>query len=297
MTGRSGLIGRALTSVLEAHGYEVVPAVRTVENARSGGVFWSPTEGFSDVRTIEGIDAVVHLAGENIATGRWTKAKKRKIRESRVQGTRTLCEALSRMVEPPHVLVMASAVGYYGDRAGACLTEESPPGQGFLADVVREWEEATRAAEKAGLRVVFMRLGAVLSEKGGALRKMLLPFRLGLGGRMGTGRQFMSWISIDDAVRAFLHALEVETLRGPVNTVAPTPVTNLAFTRALGRALHRPTILPLPAPLARIALGEIADELLLSSCRVLPRKLETSGFRHEHPTIEGALEILVERIG
>lgn len=297
MTGRSGLIGCALTTVLESQGHEVVPAVRKIEPTAPGSVFWSPIKGFADVQQIEGMDAVVHLAGENIASGRWTRARKREIKESRILGTRTLCEALSNLNRPPRVLVMASAVGYYGDRGDEVLTEESSPGRGFLADVVREWEAAAFAAEEAGLRVVFMRLGAVLSEKGGALRKMLLPCRLGLGGRLGSGRQFMSWIAIDDVVRAFCHAIETESVRGPVNTVAPNPVTNLVFMRTLGRVLHRPTFLPLPAPVARIALGEIADELLLASCRAIPAALEASGFRHAHATIDEALGALVGRTG
>ncbi len=295
MTGHSGLVGTALSDLLENHGHTVVPAVRSERRMGPGRVLWTPETGFAEPHALEGVDAVVHLAGENIAAGRWTEARKRRIRESRILGTRSLSEALARRDRPPRALVMASAVGFYGDRGDAILTEASPAGRGFLAEVVQEWEAAASVATAAGLRVVFMRLGAVLSEKGGALRKMLLPFRLGLGGRIGSGRQYMPWITLRDAARAFLFALETETLRGPVNVVAPSPVTNLAFTRALGRVLHRPTFLPLPAPVARIVLGEIAEELLLASCRAVPRILRESGFPHDHADLEESLEALLRR--
>jgi hypothetical protein len=238
---------------------------------------------------------VVHLAGENIASGRWTSRRKAEIRRSRVEGTRRLCESLARLARPPKVLVSASAIGFYGDRRDEILREDTPPGTDFLAGVCREWEAATEAASRAGVRVVQVRFGVILSPAGGALKQMLLPFKLGMGGRIGNGAQFMSWITLDDAVGATNHALITGSLVGPVNAVAPAPVTNSEFTRTLARVLRRPALAPIPAFAARLAFGELADALLLSSARVIPTKLEGSGYRFRHPELESALKHLLGR--
>jgi len=248
-----------------------------------------PRGGFA---VAEGCDGVVHLAGENIA-GRWTPAKKRKIHESRKRGTQTLCDALAPMAKRPRVLVCASAIGIYGDRGEEWITEESETGRGFLADVCRDWEAATESAARAGVRVVNLRIGVVLSPRGGALGKTLLPFKLGVGGVVGDGRQYWSWIEIDDLVAVILHALTDERLRGPVNAVAPNPVTNREYTKTLGRVLRRPTMLPLPAFVARLAFGEMADAVLLAGARVQPKRLQAAGYRFRFPQLEGALRHLL----
>jgi uncharacterized protein (TIGR01777 family) len=249
-----------------------------------------------DPSRFDGVDAVVHLAGENIAAGRWTSARKAEIRQSRVEGTRRLCEALARLAQPPRVFVSASAIGFYGDRGAQTLTEESGAGSGFLPDVCREWEAATEPASQAGIRVVNLRFGMVLSPAGGALQKMLPPFKLGLGGRIGSGAQFMSWIAIDDAVGAIHQALSAESLRGPVNAVAPTPVTNAEFARTLARILRRPAFMPVPQFAARLAFGEMADALLLASARVMPVRLQESGYHFRFPELEGALRHMLRRV-
>jgi hypothetical protein len=235
----------------------------------------------------------VHLAGDNIASGRWTAAKKASIRNSRVQGTTVLCEALAQLVKPPKVLLSASAIGYYGDRGATTLREESPPGTGFLAEVCQAWEAATAPAVQRGIRVVYLRFGMVLSAAGGALAKMLTPFRLGLGGVVGTGKQYMSWIALDDVLGVIPHALSTETLHGPVNVVAPQAVTNQEFTTALGQVLRRPTKLPMPAFAARLLFGEMADALLLASTRVAPVRLLASGYTFHYPELEEALQHLL----
>jgi hypothetical protein len=235
----------------------------------------------------------VHLAGDNIASGRWTAVKKASIRTSRVQGTTVLCEALAQLVNPPKVLLSASAIGYYGDRGETTLREESPPGTDFLAEVCQAWEAATAPAVQRGIRVVRLRFGIVLSPAGGALAKMLTPFRLGLGGVVGTGKQYMSWITLDDVLGVIHHALNTETLQGPVNAVAPQPVTNQEFTSTLGKVLRRPTRLPLPAFAARLLFGEMADALLLASTRVVPARLVTSRYTFRHPALEEALQHLL----
>lgn len=249
----------------------------------------------TDLSRLNGVDAVVHLAGENIASGRWTKAKKERIRDSRVNGTRNLCESLSLLPEPPRVLVCASAIGYYGDRGEIALTEADQPGRGFLPEVCTAWERATKPATDEGIRVVNLRIGIVLTPEGGALQQMLLPFQLGLGGKVGNGRQYWSWISLPDLVRAIQFAIETESLSGAVNAVAPNPVTNEVFTQKLGRVLRRPTLVPLPAFAARLVLGEMADDLLLSSIRVVPQKLQNAGFEFEHPELERALRAVLNR--
>jgi uncharacterized protein len=294
VTGASGLIGSALVSFLTAGGHGVTRLVRSQPKPGEKAVRWDPMAGSIDASAFERIEAVVHLAGENIAQ-RWTAAKKAMIRDSRVKGTQVLCAALAGLATPPKVLVSASAIGYYGDRGAEILTEESPPGTGFLADVCRDWEAATEPARQHGIRVVRLRLGVVLSPAGGALAKLLPPFRAGLGGVLGSGRQYMSWIALDDAVGAIQHAIATDALQGPTNAVAPQTVTNHEFTKTLGEVLGRPTVLPLPAFAARLMFGEMADELLLASARVQPAKLLASGYGFRYPELEGALRHLLAR--
>ena len=289
ITGASGLVGSALAPLLTTGGHQVKRLVRRKDPQRSDEILWDPASGKLDAAALEGFDAVVHLAGENIAGGRWNEKRKARIRDSRIQGTRLLSEALAKLKNPPQTLVCASAIGYYGDRGTEVLDEESPAGVGFLSDVCRDWEAASSAAEKAGIRVVRLRFGVILSPAGGALKQMLLPFKLGVGGRVGSGEQYMSWITLDDAVGAIHHALQTESLRGAVNAVAPNPVTNAQFTKSLGSAIHRPTVFPMPAFAARLAFGELADALLLSSTRVRPVKLLASGYAFRQSEIEPAL--------
>jgi hypothetical protein len=258
-------------------------------------VAWDPARGLAEPARLNGVDAVVHLAGANIAAGRWTPARKAEIRQSRVEGTRSLCEALARLAHPPRVLASASAVGYYGDRGAETLTEDSAAGTGFLADVCRAWEAATQPASRAGIRVVNLRFGMILTPAGGALGKMLLPFKLGAGGRIGSGEQFMSWITLDDAIGAVHHALCEESVRGPVNVAAPAPVSNAEFTRTLARVLRRPALFPLPAFAARLLFGEMADALLLGSARVVPARLQAAGYGFRLPELEGAIRHLLGR--
>ncbi len=272
LTGANGLVGSALIPELTAAGHSVTRL--------SHSQAWPELAGH---------DAVVHLAGDNVASGRWTPEKKARIRDSRVQMTRRLCEAVARLASPPRVAVCASAVGFYGHRGGEILREESAPGADFLAEVCRDWEAATKPATDAGIRVVNLRFGVVLSTTGGALAKMLTPFKLGLGGVIGDGRQWMSWITLDDAISVVSRALTDGTLRGPVNAVTPQPVTNREFTKTLGRVLCRPVLFPLPAFVARLTLGEMADALLLSSQRVEPAKLTASGYHFRFPELDGAL--------
>jgi uncharacterized protein (TIGR01777 family) len=243
---------------------------------------------------LEAHDAVVHLAGEDIAAGRWTQARKHVIRESRIHGTRLLCETLASLAQKPRVLIAASGVGYYGNHEpDHPVDETSPRGSGFLSDLVRDWEQATTPAKAAGTRVVYTRFGIVLSPRGGALAKMLPPFKMGLGGKVGSGRQVMSWIALDDVPSALLHIIEHDALSGPVNVVSPHAVTNAEFTRILGHVLGRPAILPLPAFAARLLFGEMADALLLGGARVLPKRLEGSGYPFAYPRLEPALHHLL----
>ena len=290
VSGASGLIGSALVPALAGEGHQVLRLVR--RPPRRDEASWDPVTGVVDPAALAGADALVHLAGENIA-GRWTAGRKRRIRASRVEVTRSLCETLARSASRPGVLVCASAIGYYGDRGTEPLTEDSAPGHGFLADVCRDWEAATGPAAQSGIRVVNVRFGVVLSPRGGALAKVLLPFRLGLGGVVGNGRQFWSWVALEDVVGAIRHALVTDRLRGPVNVVAPNPVPNSEFTRTLGRVLRRPTIFPLPAPAARLLLGEMADALLLASAQVQPIRLEGSGYPFQFRDLEPALRSLL----
>jgi uncharacterized protein (TIGR01777 family) len=296
LSGASGLVGSALAPFLTTGGHRVVRLVRRPEAVNAAAILWSPETGIANPDALEGLDAVVHLAGESIASGRWTPQKKAAIRDSRVQGTRVLCEALAKLQQPPQVLVCASAIGYYGDRGDACLQEDSAPGDDFLARVCRDWEAATAPASDRGIRVVNLRQGIILSLSGGALPKMLTPFQLGAGGMIGDGRQYMSWITLDDVIGAIHHAIVTETLQGPVNAVAPEAVTNHMFTRTLGKVLKRPTLLPMPATAARLAFGEMADALLLSSARVKPSKLQDTGYLFRHRTLESGLRHVLGRV-
>jgi len=297
VSGSTGLVGSEVVTVLSAAGHGVVRLVRrTPAPGETSVLRWDPVKGEIDAAGLEGLDAVVHLAGENIASGRWTAARKAAIRDSRVNGTRFLCEALAGLARPPKTLVCASAIGFYGDGGEDELTEESPAASGFLPGVCREWEAASGPAARKGIRVVGLRIGVVLSPNGGALSRMLPLFRTGLGGVIGSGRQYVSWVALDDLPLIVLHALQRGDLSGPVNAVAPRPVTNREFTEALGKALSRPTPLPVPAFALRLAVGgEMADALLLASARVLPRRLEETGYRFRFPELGGALRHLLKR--
>jgi uncharacterized protein (TIGR01777 family) len=290
VSGVSGPIGAALVPSLAAGGARVVRLVRgTAKNAEQ--MSWNPLAAVS-AAGVSGFDAVIHLAGESVV-GRWTEAKRKAIRESRVEGTRNLATALAKTDAKPGVLVCASAIGFYGNRGEELLREESPCGQGFLPEVCREWEDASRIAFEAGIRTVNIRIGLVLSAKGGALEKMLLPFKLGLGGRIGPGSQWWSWIHVDDIVGAIHHIIHTDSLSGPANLVAPSPVRNEEFTRVLAAVLGRPALLPMPAFAARLAFGEMAQELLLASQRVEPEKLRASRYTFRFRELRAALENLV----
>jgi len=291
ITGASGLIGTALLASLESPGTQVVRLVRgRAQNAAQ--VSWDPLAAVAPAM-VSGLDAVVHLAGESVV-GRWTEEKKKAIRESRVLGTRNLATALARAESKPKVLVCASAVGFYGNRGEEVLREESETGQGFLPEVCREWEDASGIAAEAGIRTVNIRIGLVLSAKGGALGKMLTPFKLGLGGRIGAGRQWWSWIHVDDIVGGIRHAMRTESLSGPVNFVAPNPARNAEFTKVLASVLRRPAFFPVPEFALRLAFGkQAAEEMLLASQRVQPEKLGASGYRFRFSELRAALENLV----
>lgn len=293
VSGSSGLIGSSLVPELTVRGYDVDPLVRTPPGPSEEGILWDPDSGKVDDEGLEGADAVVHLAGEPIDE-RWTSAQKEQILRSREEGTRLLAETLAGLEDPPDVLVSASAVGYYGDRGDEVLTEDKGPGDAFLSDVCQQWEAACDPAREAGIRVVNPRTGIVLSTRGGALDRMLLPFRLGLGGRVGPGDQWWPWITLTDEVRALIHLIEND-LEGPVNLSAPNPVRNERFVDTLGDVLGRPTVFPLPAFVARVVFGEMADELLLASQRMEPARLEKDGFDFDHPELEEALESVLAR--
>lgn len=295
ITGSSGLVGSALASFLTSGGHEVTSVVRRKPCAGKNEIRWDGVDWVEDVVHFEGYDAAVHLAGESIAAGRWTPARKAKILDSRVNSTQLLADTLSRLSRPPKVLMCASAVGFYGDRGSEVLTEESKAGEGFLAEVCSEWERAAHPAHEKGIRVVHGRFGVILSAAGGALSKMLTPFRMGVGGVVGSGRQYMSWIAIDDVVGAIHHAIVTESLSGAVNVTAPAPVTNDQFTKSLGRVLGRPVVIPMPAFAARLAFGEMADELLLASQRAEPRKLIDSGYQFRFAELEAALRHVLGR--
>jgi hypothetical protein len=290
LSGASGMLGTALRRRLEALRVPIVQLVRGAPRG-DGQVSWDPAAmpAIADTSALEGSWAAIHLSGASVAAHRWTAAYKRELTASRVESTRAIAMILAGLRKPPQTLVVASAVGIYGDRGDAVLDEASAPGVGFLAEVCQKWEEAANPAADAGIRVVHARFGVVLGRGPGALEKMLPVFRLGLGGRLGSGRQWMSWVSVEDAVAAILFALENESLAGAVNVVSPNPVTNAEFTRALARLLHRPAVLPAPTFALRLALGQMADEALLASARVAPAKLMSAGFEFAHPTVDRAL--------
>jgi hypothetical protein len=287
IAGASGLVGSALIPALEAEGADVTRLVRS--SAGAGEIEWHPNIDQIDGTQLEGFDAVINLAGENIAAGRWTDEVKRKIHDSRVNGTRLLSEAIARLKQRPAVFLCASATGIYGDRGDETLDEQSESGGGFLAGVCREWEQATEPALQAGVRTVTLRFGPILAREGGMLAKLLTPFKMGMGGKVGSGKQYISWVAIDDVVNAIKLALNDASLRGPLNIVSPNPVTNEVFTKTLGHVLSRPTALAMPAFAVRLAFGEMADEMLLTSQRVIPKKLNDAGYEFLQPELEGAL--------
>jgi uncharacterized protein len=292
VSGASGTIGAALLPLLKARGHEVTCLVRR-QSVGENEIGWDPAKPLRP-QSVSGFDGVVHLAGESIA-GRWTAAKKRRILESRAEGTRHLAEALAEAAKPPQALISASAIGYYGDCGDEILLEESQPGSGFLPEVCRAWESAVQPAADAGIRSAQLRTGLVLSAEGGALPKMLAPFRMGLGGNMGSGTQWWSWIHMADLVGAIGYILQNDSLRGPVNAVAPNPVTNAEFTKILAGVLHRPAIFPMPAFAVRLAFGQMGEELLLASQRVEPAKLVACGYRFQHGDLRIALEEILKK--
>lgn len=293
ITGATGLVGSALTARLRRDQHTVVRLRRGGASYQPGDAAWDPGTGTIDPAALESVDAVVNLAGSSIAGGRWTEARKTELRASRVPPTQALVRTLAKLPRPPQVLVSASAIGYYGDRKDEALAESSGPGDDFLAGICREWEEAAMEGESAGIRTVTLRTGVVLAKDGGALPKMLTPFRLGVGGRLGSGKQWMSWITLADEVEVFYGAIVNAQWRGPVNAASPHPVTNQEFTQVLAHVLHRPAIFPAPAFALRLALGEMADALLLASQRVSPQKLAALGFSFGQPQLEPALRAIL----
>jgi uncharacterized protein (TIGR01777 family) len=291
ITGASGLVGGKIIPVLKAKGHEIYKLSRS-KPKNADEVQWDAYKGFTDEEfaKLENFDAVVHLAGDNVAGGSWTDEKKKSIKDSRVKGTRTLVDALKKVENPPKIFVSASAIGFYGNRGDEVLTEESAKGEGFFPEVCSEWENEGDKAKDFGARVVHPRIGVVLAKDGGALEKMLTPFKFGVGGTVGSGDQYMSWIAIDDLIRIIVFALENENLSGTVNATAPNPVTNEKFTYTLGKVLHRPTIIPVPAFGIKLLFGEMGETLLLEGCRVVPEKLEKAGFEFEFADLENALK-------
>ena len=288
ITGSTGLVGTEVSRSLEGTGDKSLRLVRR-DPSSANEIFWDPIKGALETEQLHGLDAVIHLAGENIASGRWTSAKKERIRNSRVANTNFLCRQLGELSEPPKTLIAASAIGYYGDRGSELCDEGVPPGEGFLPEVCVDWEAATQPARNAGIRVVNLRIGVVLTPRGGALAKMLFPFKMGVGGRIGSGQQVWSWITLQDLVRVIRRCLEDENFVGAVNAVAPNPVSNNDFTKTLGRVLGRPTLFPMPAFMAKLALGDMAEWLLLASSQVVPTKLTKNNFEFLYPELEPAL--------
>ncbi|MEO8434325.1 MAG: TIGR01777 family oxidoreductase [Pyrinomonadaceae bacterium] len=293
IAGSSGLVGSAVTRSLAKKGAAVTHLVRTTPDPGKQEVEWHPNKGELDAADMEGFDAVINLGGESVAEGRWTEEKKKRIRDSRIQGTQLLSKTMAKLSAPPKVFLCASATGLYGDRGNEIVDESSPAGKGFLAGVCREWEEATQAATSAGIRVVNLRFGPIFSSEGGMLARLLPPFRLGVGGKIGSGDQYMSWVAMDDVVGVINFALEKDAVRGPLNVVTPNAVTNAEFTKALGKILSRPTFLMVPAFAARLAFGEMADEMLLASLRAVPKRLSEAGYTFKYPELEGALAGLI----
>jgi uncharacterized protein (TIGR01777 family) len=295
ITGASGLIGSSLKAFLTTGGHRVTSLVRR-QPASDQEAQWDPASGLVDVDALHDVDAVIHLAGDNIAQGRWTQAKKQRIRDSRIAATNNLVSSFSKLSKPPQTFICASAIGYYGDRGSETLDENTAAGQGFLAEVVKDWEESAMSAESIGCRVVLARLGVVLSPTGGALKKMLTPFKMGAGGRIGSGDQMMSWVSLNDAVGAIHHALMNDAVQGPLNIVSPNAVTNKAFTKALASTLRRPAIFPMPAFAAKLVFGEMAEELLLTSTHVTPTKLAVTGYDFRDPELSEGLRWMLGRM-
>jgi len=293
LTGSTGLIGTALTRHLKTLGHTIYPLYRNPSTEKSH--FWHPEEDQVHLDDEIRLDAVIHLAGENIADSRWSQKKKDSILNSRVHGTRLLAEAISQLKHRPELFISGSAIGYYGDTADKIVDEDSPRGTGFLSDVAAQWEAATQAAEDAGIRTIHIRTGIVLSPDGGVLQKMLFPFSMGLGGVVGNGQQYMSWISIDDVVAVITAMLDNDQMAGAYNLVAPNPVTNYSFTKSLGKVLHRPTVSPLPAFMARMMFGEMADALLLSGSRVATTRLQSAGFTFADTDLTETLSRLLDK--
>jgi len=288
LSGASGLIGGMLRRFLIDRGHDLTVLVRRDPPANAGEVFWDPSAGKINAAALEGAHAVIHLSGQNVAV-RWTSERKRELVESRLKSTRLLAETLARLGAPPKVLLAASAIGFYGERGDETVTEDSPAGAGFFPDLCKEWEAAAIPARDAGIRLVNFRIGVVLSKQGGALAKMLTPFRFGLGGRIGSGKQYLSWIAPDDLLRAMYECLTDDRLNGPVNGVGPNPVTQREFARTLARVMRRPAIFPLPAAMVRLFFGDMGQTILLGSTRVLPARLLDRQFHFTHPTLEDAL--------
>jgi uncharacterized protein (TIGR01777 family) len=295
ITGASGLIGKALQKSFDHRGYEKLLATRR-EPTNANQIHWTVEEGFreEDLGRLEGLDAVIHLAGENISGLRWTDEKKKSIRDSRVKGTHNVVNTLANLKQKPKVFIAGSAMGFYGDRGDEIVTEASAPGDNFLADVCRAWEMESRRAEDSGIRTVLLRTGIVLSKEGGALATMMTPFKFGVGGVIGSGKQWMSWVSMDDVVEIINYAIENRDLRGAVNVVSPNPVTNEEFTKTLGEVLYRPTILPLPEFAVNLVFGEMGDALLLNSTRVEPKRLLETGYEFKFKNLQSALEHAVK---
>lgn len=293
ISGASGFVGSALVKKLQSQKHEVFRLVRKKQKLQKDEIYWNPENSEIEAEKLTGFDAVIHLAGENVF-GRWTEAKKRKIYESRVHGTLFLSETLSKLKKPPKMLLSASAIGIYGNRGDEILDESSQVGKGFLAETAHDWESATRAASDTGIRVIHYRISLVLSSRGGAMEKILPPFKMGVGGKLGKGQQWMSWISLEDLLNSMLFCLENEKISGPVNACAPEPVQNETFTHDLGKALHRPTLATVPEFALKLALGEMAEEALLSSIRVIPKRLLDFKFPFQYPKLPQAIQAILQ---
>ena len=293
LSGSTGLIGSELIYFLTQNNQEVVCLIRDEKKENYNNVFWNPVNNILEINRINNIDCVIHLAGENISSKRWSKNQKQKISDSRVKSTKFLIDSLLKLEKKPQTFICASAIGYYGNRGDELLNERSEKGEGFLSDVCYEWEKATEPAQEARMRVVNLRFGVILSEKGGALKKMLLPFKFGLGGKVGAGNQFMSWITLEDTIKAIEFCRTTDKINGPINIVTPNPITNKQLTKILGKQLNRPTFFTLPASAAKLVLGETVDELLLASTRVEPAVLLENGFDFKYKTINEALIALI----
>lgn len=293
ITGSTGLVGNSLVTFLEKKGHEIYRLVRNKKNLSQNHIFWNPEKNEIEKEKLEGLDVVIHLAGDSVASGRWTAAKKKSIRDSRVIGTQFLAQTISLLKKPPHTILSASAIGFYGNRGDEILTEESEPGSGFLTEVCLEWEKAWDAVLDKKIRLCFLRIGMVLDKTGGALGKMLLPFKLGLGGVAGSGQQFMSWIALSDLIGAIDFLMRDKKLSGPFNMVCTMPVTNREFTKTMGKVLNRPTFFALPEFVIKTVFGEMGEQLLLTSAHVIPKRLMEAGFVFEYSNLEKCLKALL----